>query len=277
MKIHNTNYFDMKELGKTIAIHRRKNNLTQGELAEHLGVSHQAVSSWENGLTCPDIAKLSELSRHLNLSIDELLGNETMAEAIHKIEDGKPLEEEEIIYVASLAKPDLLDELLDKMDTPSFSAKNMVALAPFLSTERLEKWVETYEDTLSIKKLVALAPFLSKKAVDRMVDHLSVDENTSLKSLVALAPFMSKEKLDTLLLTNFKKGSLKEIVALAPFISKDALGDFVKESLNDGSATIRDITALAPFLSKEFLQEIAEKHLREGSEKDILTIFSFLK
>jgi transcriptional regulator with XRE-family HTH domain len=38
-----------------------------------LGVSAQAVSKWENDLSCPDISLLPELSRILGVSIDELV------------------------------------------------------------------------------------------------------------------------------------------------------------------------------------------------------------
>lgn len=34
-------------IGKTIAELRKKNNMTQSEVADHLNVSYQAVSKWE--------------------------------------------------------------------------------------------------------------------------------------------------------------------------------------------------------------------------------------
>ena len=33
---------------------RKQNDLTQEQLAEYMGVSPQAVSRWECGITCPD-------------------------------------------------------------------------------------------------------------------------------------------------------------------------------------------------------------------------------
>ena len=43
--------FNMQEVGRTISDLRKKNNMTQMELAERLGISYQAVSSWERGVS----------------------------------------------------------------------------------------------------------------------------------------------------------------------------------------------------------------------------------
>ena len=60
-------------LGKRIAILRKEKELTQEDLAQKLNVSAQAVSKWENDLTCPDISLLPELAQILSVSVDELL------------------------------------------------------------------------------------------------------------------------------------------------------------------------------------------------------------
>ena len=60
-------------IGKRIAALRKEKGLTQEELAQHMGVSGQAVSKWENDQTCPDISALPKLARLLGVSVDELL------------------------------------------------------------------------------------------------------------------------------------------------------------------------------------------------------------
>ena len=62
-------------LSDNIRSYRKKNNLSQDELAEKIGVSRQSVSFWETGQTQPTIDNIIALSRIFNISSDELLGN----------------------------------------------------------------------------------------------------------------------------------------------------------------------------------------------------------
>ena len=80
-------------LGSRIAQKRKTLNFTQEELAEKLGVSAQAVSKWENDLSCPDITLLPTLAKVLNTTVDELLTGEN--EEVKFVPEGqrKPLEE----------------------------------------------------------------------------------------------------------------------------------------------------------------------------------------
>ena len=65
--------------GENLQEVRRKNQLSQEDLAEMLGVSRQAVSKWELGEGYPEVEKLLVLARRLNLSLDRLLDNEAAA------------------------------------------------------------------------------------------------------------------------------------------------------------------------------------------------------
>ena len=68
-------------LGKRIMQHRKNMGLTQDQLAEKLGVTAQAVSKWENDLSCPDINMLPRLAELFGTTTDALLGRETVYEA----------------------------------------------------------------------------------------------------------------------------------------------------------------------------------------------------
>lgn len=54
---------------------RKKNCLSQEELAKKVFVTRQAVSRWENGETIPNIDTLKLLSKLFNVSINTLLGS----------------------------------------------------------------------------------------------------------------------------------------------------------------------------------------------------------
>ncbi len=64
--------------GEKIAILRRKNGITQEQLAEQLHVSRQSVSRWEMDVAFPEVGKLLKLSRLLDCSVDFLLNEEAM-------------------------------------------------------------------------------------------------------------------------------------------------------------------------------------------------------
>lgn len=59
-------------IGENIRNYRRKQDLTQEEFAERLGVSYQSISRWENGATYPDIELLPAISKLLGITVDEL-------------------------------------------------------------------------------------------------------------------------------------------------------------------------------------------------------------
>jgi transcriptional regulator with XRE-family HTH domain len=68
-----------KTIGKRISEARRAMGIKQDELAEAMGVSAQAVSKWENDLSCPDISILPSLAKKLGMTVDELLSGKEEA------------------------------------------------------------------------------------------------------------------------------------------------------------------------------------------------------
>lgn len=75
------------ELGKRIKAFRMERGLTQESLAETLGVSPQAISKWENGVTAPDIGMLPAISITFGVTIDDLfsLTDDENLERIHNM------------------------------------------------------------------------------------------------------------------------------------------------------------------------------------------------
>ncbi len=64
---------DQIKTGKLIRLLRRKQGITQLELAEKIGVSDKAVSKWERGCGAPDISILPRLSTALGIDTEALL------------------------------------------------------------------------------------------------------------------------------------------------------------------------------------------------------------
>ncbi|MDO5399913.1 MAG: helix-turn-helix transcriptional regulator [Eubacteriales bacterium] len=69
------------KIGETIKALRRQRDLTQEEVAAHLGISFQSVSKWERGEGYPDITMLPALANYFHVTVDELLGMDELAKA----------------------------------------------------------------------------------------------------------------------------------------------------------------------------------------------------
>lgn len=85
-------------LGSRITQKRKALGYTQEELAEKVGVSAQAVSKWENDISCPDISLLPNLAKVLGITTDELLTGKKDEVRFVPAEQRKPLDEL-VLYV----------------------------------------------------------------------------------------------------------------------------------------------------------------------------------
>lgn len=80
---------DQIKIGKFIQEQRKKNKITQSELAEKLNITDRAISKWENGVCLPDVGTMPELCSILNISIADLFSGEI----VNMKENEKKLEE----------------------------------------------------------------------------------------------------------------------------------------------------------------------------------------
>lgn len=68
------------KLSEKILYLRKKQGMTQEQLAEKMEVSRQAVSRWESGTTLPDASNIVQLSKIFAVSVDYLLNEEYESE-----------------------------------------------------------------------------------------------------------------------------------------------------------------------------------------------------
>lgn len=69
---------------------RKKNNFSQEELAEKIGVSRQAVSKWERAEASPDTDNLILLAKLYSVSMDELLSTDEPVEPAQRKAENEP-------------------------------------------------------------------------------------------------------------------------------------------------------------------------------------------
>lgn len=75
---------EVSSLGERLSAARKNKGLTQDDFAKYLDVTPQAVSKWENNLSCPDIMLLPKISEILGLGLEELLTGERKTEEKQK-------------------------------------------------------------------------------------------------------------------------------------------------------------------------------------------------
>lgn len=80
MAINNDERAFFKRLGARVAELRKARDITQVQLAEHLGVSQQTVNAYETGYRRIPASALPPLARFLDLSLDELVGETTQVQ-----------------------------------------------------------------------------------------------------------------------------------------------------------------------------------------------------
>ncbi len=75
------------DIGNQIKALRQRRGITQDSMAQHFGITAQAISKWERGITTPDISMLPELSAYFGVTIDDLfsLSDETRMDRIQNM------------------------------------------------------------------------------------------------------------------------------------------------------------------------------------------------
>jgi transcriptional regulator with XRE-family HTH domain len=242
--------FDMDKVAGKIKEARLTKNMTQMQLADEMGVSYQAVSNWERGNSMPDISKLGELSKVLDISIDTLLGISQKTDVVKKIMNGEEgelhltmSELQEVIPIVSPQKTiDILGDIL--MQT----------------------------DSLKLSDIVGVAPFVEESYLASLISKLTSEDN--IHDVIGLAPFLSEESLIALMSKFTGMYQLSELVGLAPFLETSFLDELVGKALKEGNDS--DCIGLYPFLSEHGLKALAEEMVRKGDFEALASIAPFL-
>lgn len=143
-------------LGIKIKELRTENNLTQEDLAEQLGVSFQAVSRWETGVTYPDITLLPVLASMFNVTVDYLLD----VDIFKKDEEIKEIleKDDKLSHVGKIKERErLLEQALKKYPN------NWEFKSRLLGTYHVQTANDTIEDEIYQKKVIELGEHILEK------------------------------------------------------------------------------------------------------------------
>jgi transcriptional regulator with XRE-family HTH domain len=110
--------YDVAKLGVRIAQLRKERNLTQEALSQKLGVSPQAVSKWETGIGCPDIALLPAIADAFGVTINDLFSDDiTLIGTVAKDGFSFPAEHSNLKLVAELNNKACYADMEGKIDS----------------------------------------------------------------------------------------------------------------------------------------------------------------
>ena len=134
-------------IGKFIAECRKKQKLTQGELAEKLNVNIRTISRWETGVSIPDLSLYEPLCNTLNITINELLSGSHLK----KEEYQQNFEKNIINVVDKTSKKQKVKGILKNILTIVLSVYIVVLISCILANSVTFKQ-KYQENTISIEK-----------------------------------------------------------------------------------------------------------------------------
>lgn len=234
---------DVNKIGRKISQLRKEHNLTQAALAEKLFVSSQAVSSWERGLTAPDIDKLKDLTTIFDCTIEDIIGEDgKTAESAVK---GETPRLEDLSRIAQIIEPQKLETLvknaIERIKDVKMPVGTITEFAPYISGDLLGEMLDK-ADGVKVDDTVMLLPFLDADKLNDIADKAAVDEP---QKILPIAPFLKTEKLD-MLAEKIAKTSPEQLIVLAPFLSSGKLDELVSKN----AVTEHIAALLKPFLGE---------------------------
>ena len=216
---------DIQAIGEFIRERRKACRLTQGDVAEHLGVSPQAVSKWERGENLPDMAFFPDISRLLKVGAQEIL-NAGMAAGMTP--SGLDADIDGFVYLAAPQKQHFieqvlltadyglaLDEILPYCNTPQRAAivqhilkqrdyDLLEFICPHMNNEMKQTALEELLRRGCFEIIEDIMPAFTRKHRDIIVEFFS-DNTTDEDIIENFIPFFDKNQRERL-----KKALIKE-------------------------------------------------------------------
>lgn len=146
-------------LGRRIQALRKEQGLTQEALSEKMGVTAQAVSKWENDLSCPDIMSLPALAEHLHTTVDTLLTGRSASSDAPALPPKRP---EELIVRMTVVTGDG-DKICFNLPFPVFRLASLHNLLTFT--------VNTGDGDMSIDRFLSNLQQVDRKRLVQMIEN----------------------------------------------------------------------------------------------------------
>lgn len=148
---------DLIKIGKFIAECRKKNNLTQMQLAEKLNITDRAVSKWETGKTLPDSSIMLALCDILKITVNDLLSGEVITVDNYN-------KELETRLLEMVKQKEESDKRLLSMEivTGVICITIMLVLTAVASLVNMKEWLRITLILIGLVPLLIATPFMLK-------------------------------------------------------------------------------------------------------------------
>ena len=255
--------FIMQKVGRNIVELRKKNNMTQTELADKMNVSFQAVSNWERGNSMPDISKLPELANIFGVSVDELIGEKSklidsvMNNQINEYLENNEVSKEELEEHIPILKPEQVETIVERIDFSKFD--NINIFLPYLDNETITLLAQ--QKVEKEESINSFLPFLEEEVITKFAQQ-RIDKGESIDSYL---PFLEDGAI-----TKFAQQKLEEgesINSFLPFLEEEVTTKFAQQRIDKGES----IDSYLPFLEDEAITKFVQQKLEKGE-----SIHSFL-
>ncbi len=148
---------DQIKIGRFIAERRKKNNLTQAQLAEKLNVTDRAVSKWETGRSLPDSSIMLDLCRELGISVNDLLYGEVIT-----MENNNEKYEQQLLDLVKQKEESDKRLLLIEIIIGFLAIAVMLALCLTAAYVQMEDWLRIVLIIIGFVPVLILTPFMLK-------------------------------------------------------------------------------------------------------------------
>jgi len=249
---------DIAKVGKFLRKSRRHWGLTQGDVAEFLGVSAQAVSKWERGENLPDMAFLPDISKLLEVGIDEILN-------AGKIDDEG--DAQEAAPMQKLVDEDLFEKILARLKQIKSVEELEMGLDFFVYLGAKQK-SDTIEAMLAMEDyqlaLDEILPYSNTAHRSTIVEHIL--EKCDYDLLEQLSTYMSND-MKTAALTKLLNEGRYDIIEdnITAFNRKQR--DLIVLHFETNTTDIEIIENFIPFFDKNQRQKLAENINLEEEEQ----------
>lgn len=150
-------------VGERITELRKQCNMSQGQLANAMEVSRQAVSKWENGLAIPDTQKMIKLAEVLNSDVEFIATGRKASASVAAVEV-QPQVIEKIVEVEKIV-PQVVEKIVEVEKIVPQVVEKIVEVEKFVEVPTTVEVEKIVEKPVEVEKIVEV-----EKEVEKLVE-----------------------------------------------------------------------------------------------------------